>query len=151
MNKFNKIIFVSENGAARPHMAAQIMRRDYRKNDIIIRSKGLVVLFPEPINEKAEAVMVSNGLDVKGLIAEPLLAEEIDDNTLIVVMNERQKNKVIADFGHEENVYILTELVGEKGDVLDPYGGPLTGYGKCFEDIEEMIGKFIQSLKMEDK
>lgn len=150
MNNFKKIIFVCETGTARAHMAAEIMRREYGKEDLQIVARGLVVLFPEPINEKAEAVMVSNGLNVAGLTAQPLLSEEIDGQTLVIVMNESQKAKVKEDFSRSQNVYTLTEVVGEPGEVLDPYGGPLTGYGKCFEEIEKLVRKLVYNINRED-
>lgn len=150
MKKYKKIIFVCETGTARAHMAAEIMRREYTKNDIDISAKGLIVHFPEPLNEKAEAVMISNGINVTGLVAEPLLADTIDQDTLVVVMNEAQKNKVIQDFGAlQDNVQIIPELVGEKGDILDPYGGPLIGYGSCFEEIEGYIKRYAYNQMVE--
>lgn len=148
MSNFKKVIFVCETGTARAHMAAEAMRREYGKDDLQIVARGLIVLFPEPLNEKAEAVMVSNGLNVQGLTAQPLLSEEIDAQTLVIVMNEGQKAKVKEDFSRSSNVFTLTEAVGEPGEVLDPYGGPLTGYGKCFEEIEQLVRKLVHKLNM---
>lgn len=150
MKKYKRIIFVCETGTARAHMAAEIMRREYTKKDIEIYAKGLIVHFPEPLNEKAEAVMISNGINVSGLVAEPLLKDFIDADTLIVVMDAGQKAKVIQDFGADkEKVCVIPELLGETGDILDPYGAPLIGYGKCFEEIEAYIKRYAYKLIVE--
>ena len=59
---YNKIIFVAENGTCRAPMAAGILKDMLPGKQIEILPRGLVVLFPEPLNQKAEAVMISNGL-----------------------------------------------------------------------------------------
>ena len=146
MEEYRKIIFVCETGTARAHMAAEIMRRDYKGDDLEIKARGLVVLFPEPLNEKTEAIMVSNGLDVSGLMAEPLTEEDVAPECLVIAMNSAQKRKIMDDFDRSRNIHTLREIVGETGDVMDPYGGPLTGYGKCFEEIEELVHKLIDKI-----
>ena len=63
---YNKIIFVAENGTCRAPMAAGILKDMLPGKQIEILPRGLVVLFPEPLNQKAEAVMISNGLPTEG-------------------------------------------------------------------------------------
>ena len=65
MKKYDKLIFVSGSDTSTSPMAEAILQSKYLLEDILVDSKGLVVLFPEPINPKAEAVLVSNGLSMK--------------------------------------------------------------------------------------
>lgn len=146
MEDYNKVVFVCDTGTARAHMAAEIMRREYTVGDLEILARGLVVLFPEPINEKAEAVMVSNGIDVTGLHAEPLTIEDSTPGSLIIAMTAEQKRKVSELLDRNRDIYTLKELTGEEGDVMDPYGGPLQGYGKCFEEIESLVKKLVNRI-----
>ena len=146
MEDDNRLIFVCETGTARAHMAAEIMRREYKGDDLEIMARGLVVLFPEPINEKAEAVMVSNGIDVTGLHAQPLTIEESTTGSLIIAMTAEQKRKASEMLDRNRDIYTLKELTGDEGDVMDPYGGPLQGYGKCFEEIESLVKKLVQKI-----
>ena len=46
----------------------------------------------------------------------------------------------------EENVQVLTELVGDELEILDPYGGTLQSYGLCFETMNKSIKKLVKLL-----
>ena len=46
-------------------MAEGILNECALKFPATIESRGLVVLFPEPLNQKAEAVMISNGINME--------------------------------------------------------------------------------------
>jgi len=146
MEDYNKVVFVCETGTARAHMAAEIFRREYTGDDLEILARGLVVLFPEPLNEKAEAVMVSNGIDVTGLCAQPLTIDDSTPGSLIIAMTAEQKRKASELLDRNRDIYTLKELTGEEGDVMDPYGGPLQGYGKCFEEIESLVKKLVNRI-----
>ena len=51
MNPYDKIIFVAQSGTCREQMAKQIMLDFPLRNPAEIEAKGLVVQFPEPINQ----------------------------------------------------------------------------------------------------
>ena len=65
-------------------MAAGILEEQVLNRPVEVLSRGLVVLFPEPLNQKAEAVMISNGLKSEGFMSEQITEEDITDNTLIL-------------------------------------------------------------------
>ena len=65
-------------------MAAGILEEQLLNRPVEVLSRGLVVLFPEPLNQKAEAVMISNGLKSEGFMSEQITEEDITDNTLIL-------------------------------------------------------------------
>ena len=58
MQKFSRLIFVDGDDTARAPMARVIMEKKYLLEPMEICSRGLVVLFPEPVNQKAEAVLI---------------------------------------------------------------------------------------------
>lgn len=45
-----------------------------------------------------------------------------------------------------ENVYVLTELVGDELEIIDPYGGTLQAYGLCYETMRKTILKLVNLL-----
>ena len=73
MKKYDRLIFVSSSDTAVGPMAEAILQSKFLLEELEITSKGVVVLFPEPINPKAEAVLVSNGLTMKNHMSDPLV------------------------------------------------------------------------------
>ena len=69
---WDKVIFVCKSGTCRAPMAAALLRECNLKRDIEIEARGLVVLFPEPINQKAVAILKSHQLELLDEEAKPL-------------------------------------------------------------------------------
>ena len=140
---WDKVIFVCKSGTCRAPMAAALLRECSLKREIEIEARGLVVLFPEPLNQKVSAVMISNGINLEGYMSEQLVAEEVDANTLLLVMEAKEIPQVLGIVGEDKlpQVQVLTTLVGEELEIMDPYGAPLPSYGLCFESLSKTIKK----------
>lgn len=140
---WDKVIFVCRSGTCRAPMAAALLRECSLKREMEIEARGLVVLFPEPLNQKVSAVMISNGIHLEGYMSEQLVAEDVDANTLILVMEAKEIPQVLGIVGEDKlpQVQVLTTLVGEELEIMDPYGAPLPSYGLCFESLSKTIKK----------
>lgn len=145
---WGKVIFVCKSGTCRAPMAAALLRECGLKREIGIEARGLVVLFPEPLNQKMSAVMISNGINMEGYMSEQLVAEDVDANTLVLVMEAKEIPQVLAIIGEDKlpQVQVLTTLVGEELEIMDPYGAPLPSYGLCFESLSKTIKKLAAWL-----
>ena len=151
MKKYDRLIFVSNGDTAEGPMAEAILRSKYLLEELTILSKGVVVLFPEPINPKAEAVPVSNGLTMKEHMSDPLVREDFDDRTLVIAVSESVRQKVISDFDVDgSRIFVLNQYVGETWEVMDPYGGALVDYGLCFAQLDGLITKLVVQLNEEE-
>ena len=140
---WDKVIFVCKSGTCRAPMAAALLRECSLKREIEIEARGLVVLFPEPLNQKVSAVMISKGINLEGYMSEQLVAEDVDANTLLLVMEAKEIPQVLGIVGEDKlpQVQVLTTLVGEELEIMDPYGAPLPSYGLCFESLSKTIKK----------
>ena len=145
---WDKVIFVCKSGTCRAPMADALLRECSLKREIGIEARGLVVLFPEPLNLKMSAVMISNGINMEGYMSEQLVAEDVDANTLVLVMEAKEIPQVLAIIGEDKlpQVQVLTTLVGEELEIMDPYGAPLPSYGLCFESLSKTIKKLAAWL-----
>lgn len=148
MEGLKRIIFVARSGTGREPMAMGILKDLSFQEDVEILARGLVVSFPEPMNGKAEAVLISNGINLNHYTSEQLNNDEITEGTLIFTMEENQRRKVLEHFGNatEENVFVLTSFVGDELEIIDPYGGPLQAYGLCYETLRKSIKKLVKIL-----
>lgn len=148
MKTYRRIIFVAGSGTCRAPMAAAILKEYTLKHPVEILARGLVVLFQEPLNQKAEAVMISNGVSVEDYASTQLSEGDMDENTLVLTMEQSQRQKVLDTYTNavEENVFVLTELVGDELEIMNPYGGTLQSYGLCYETLRQTIKKLVKRL-----
>lgn len=132
-------------------MAAGILSEMALKHPVEVVSRGLVVLFPEPLNQKAEAVMISNGINMEGYTSTQLAEEDFTPDTLVFVMERSQLEKIIEKYENviPENIFVLNEFVGDELEIVDPYGGTLQAYGLCYEVIRKSIQKLVELLEEE--
>lgn len=148
MKKYKKIIFVCDSGTARAPMAEAIMKEYMIKYPLEIESRGLVVLFPEPLNQKAEAVLISNGINAENQMSRQLEQEDLQPENLIIAMGEAQKQKIIESYELPEGMEleVLTELTGDELEIINPYGGSLQSYGLCYETLNKTIKKLVSLI-----
>ena len=89
MKRYDKLLLVDKEDTAMAPMAEAIMQHRLLLEDILIESRGLVVLFEEPVNPRTEKI-----LDMKGLITEQqhtsrqLEESDFDERTLILTMQQ---------------------------------------------------------------
>ncbi len=148
MKHYNRILFVCESGTARAPMAVGIMKDFAVKEAYDIEARGLVVLFPEPMNQKAEAVLIGNGIALEDFVSTQLTEEDFTESTLVLVMEYTQRDRILEKYDSviPENLYVLTDLVGDELEIMDPYGGNLQAYGLCYETMRKSISKLINLL-----
>jgi protein-tyrosine phosphatase len=148
MRAYERIIFVGQSGTTREPMAKGILEDFTLKHPVEVAARGLVVLFSEPINPKAEAVLISNGISTEGFTSQPLVQEDLTEDTLVLTMESTHRDRILDTYDNvdSENVKVLTELVGDELEILDPYGGALPSYGLCYETLRKSIKKLVKIL-----
>lgn len=149
MNRVTRIIFADSDGLSRAPMAAALFYMIYDKKDVEVFSRGINVAFEEPLNQKADAVMIGNGIETTGMKSRALKNYEITDRTIIFTMEARERADILSGFesARGENVRVLSDYVGDQLEIMDPYGGTVQSYGLCFELIKTTIKKLVAMLE----
>ena len=150
MKKYDRLIFVSNSDTCRGPMAEAILKRKFLLSELEVESRGLVVLFPEPVNQKAEAILASHGLTMKDHTAKMLEQEDFDERTLILVMEDALKQRIFQEHENVQNTWQLSEYIKEETDVTEPVGGSLADYGACYELLDCMISSLVVVLNEEE-
>ncbi len=141
-----KLIFVCTENTCQSPMAATIFQAMEHKPDIEVCSRGIVVLFPEPVSPKAEQVLAMHGLLMEQHTTRQFQQDEVNQDTLVLTMNIVQKRRLATDFYVNDNVYTLKEYAGGYGDIEDPYGQSIEGYERCYNEIRTLMDRVVYRL-----
>ena len=146
MAAIRKILFVCMDNTCRSVMAEAVMKSVWRGPKLSIASRGLVVLFPEPLNPNAVAVLTGNQMAPEKTATEALSAADLEEGTLVLAMTSREAAKVREDYPGASLVYTLGDFAGKPGDIEEPHGGTLAEYGACCEYIDLLVKLVVERL-----
>ena len=143
---YNKVIFVDSDGTCRSAMIRIIMKSKFLLYPVEFDSRGMVVLFPEPLDAKAYAVLDAYGYALDDIPARQLMQEDITDDVLILTMEDRQKLKIWETFENARHVYTLAEFIHYSGDILPLYGEPVESYEEWVVKMDRLLDELVIHL-----
>ena len=149
MTRFNTIIFLDEEGTGLSPYAEVLLKwkiNDRKISGLNVCSKGNIVLFPEPANQKIVELARIKGLSLEGYTASELEGNEFSERTLILSFSAESKQKVYDRFPNAANVYMLREFVGESGDIRLPLGGTLEEYDAVCAVVDRVTDRLLEQL-----
>jgi len=127
-------------------MAKAIFMSMEESRKIEVLSRGLVVLFSEPINPKVEAVLNNHNITLEDVETTQLDNADLDEDTLVLTMSDTMKQAVLDEYDNVCDVYSITEFVGQIGEVFDPCGGTLADYESCYGELSKLVKKTIYKI-----
>lgn len=149
MNKFKRIIFVSNEDRTRGPMAATIMNNLLKDKDesFIIESRGMIVLFPEPYSPKAAEAAKLRDMNLPSRFSRQLTEKDFGVDTLVLTMEAAQKDKIYLKYPEARNVFTLCEFAGEADmELPNPYGGNEEDYRESFDILYGIVFKATDAL-----
>jgi protein-tyrosine-phosphatase len=153
MADYRRIIFVCKENTILSPMAEWIMKSILMDKSKEIFSRGLVVLFAEPRNQKVTDVLINHAVPCEEQVAEEFTRDEVDGETLILTMNFTEKVKLVEDYELSEHVFTLREFAEEddggelEPDVTDPYSGGEDAYEESYVELKDLLYKVKKKLQ----
>ena len=68
------------------------------RHPLEILSRGLVVQFPGADESKAEAVLISNGINMENYVSQQLTEEDLTEDALVITMEEIHRERILEQF-----------------------------------------------------
>lgn len=91
--------------------------------------------------------MRQKGIILDNRTSVPLTEEDIPEGTLILAIGNKEKEMVIETYAPDD-LFTVSEFVGEAGEIPDPYGKEMDGYIECCESMIEWLKKVDNKLTM---
>jgi len=144
MKTRHTILFVCTGNICRSAMAEGLLKdrlaREGKEQIIQVRSAGIWGLDGQMASAHAILAMDQRGIDIRGHRARTLTQKEVDQADLILAMAQAHADAIRKYFKRwEGKLFLLSEMVGKKFDIEDPYGAPLSAYISCVTRIAEII------------
>jgi len=156
-NKMKKILFVCSGNTCRSPMAENLLKFELKKNNITcysVSSAGFSC-FPgmNASNHAIEALSELGITEIKNHKTKYLSQELLYDYDYIICMTSYIKNNIQINYPqYAGKLYTLKNLTGKisdeiNSDISDPFGGTISEYTDCRNEIHKYILQIIEAIK----
>ncbi|GAA0320061.1 protein arginine phosphatase PrpB [Bacillus carboniphilus] len=143
-----QILFVCTGNTCRSPMAAAIVKA-MDQEGFDVQSAGIFASNGSDASPHTKRVLSENNMECSHS-SQPLTEELIEWATHIFTMTEGHKWQIETSFpSAKSKTFTLKEYVGEKGDIMDPFGGDLEVYRMTYSELISLIKKAIKKLENE--
>lgn len=151
LQRYRRIVFVSGSANCRAPIAASLLRRQPLLQEYRIAARGMVVLFPEPLNPRAEEMLREHGIAPEGYETVAFAEESPAEDTLVLAMEESLRQKIRNEFPEFTQVFTLRGFVDGDGDIPSVYGQTQEQYEEMYGQIQSYVEKLANKLNEEAK
>lgn len=148
MKRYDNVIFICTTNTFCSPIAEAVYRHMAPAWIPKAVSRGMVVLFSEPISPKVNVILSGHDMGTsnhKNSIQ--LSKDDITKDTLMLTMAFSEKVKLMEDFGIDKNVYTIGEFIGEDTDMVNPYGADDEQYESFFAEIQKRVERVILRIE----
>jgi protein-tyrosine-phosphatase len=112
------------------------------QEDWQIESTGIWAQPGVPPAQNTLEVLRVRGVDLSDYRSRPITTEMVQDFNLILTMERNHREALRSAFPqYRGKIFMLSEMINQMDDVVDPIGGPLTGFEETAREIETILDK----------
>jgi protein-tyrosine-phosphatase len=93
-------------------------------------------------------IMGERGIDVSNHRSRIVSGDIINEVNLILTMERSHKEAIYAEFPNKRmNLYLISELVGEKFNIEDPINKPINEFAETADVLTDLIKNNLEKIK----
>lgn len=140
------VLFVCTANICRSPMAMGLLQSQVDAR-WVVQSAGVWAEPGYPAARNAQRVLKTRGIDLRAHRSRPITAALVADFNLILVMERNHKEALRAAFRqHADKIFLLTEMVGSRADIVDPIGGSMADYEETAAEIAAILTKGFEKI-----
>jgi len=135
------VLFVCTANICRSPMAMGLWQTKVRSDPSwLIESAGTWSIEGVPAAENTLIVLAMRGVDLRGHRSQIISPELLRGFNLILVMESGHKEALGVEFPDiAPKVFLLSEMVGQQYNIIDPMGGPLDEFEETAKEFEQIF------------
>ncbi|MGG7176933.1 low molecular weight protein arginine phosphatase [Clostridium paraputrificum] len=147
-----KILFVCTGNTCRSPIAEAIFNRLNENKKFTVKSAGISIV-PGSIATKSSVELVNRELsfDINNREAVQIRKSHLEESNLVLTMTEYSRDFIKEYYPNYKNkTFTLSEYVGVKDEIIDPYGSTISIYEKTYKQIEGLVSLLLSKIKKEE-
>ncbi len=138
------ILFVCTANICRSPVAEGLLRKrlqDQFMDGWTVSSAGTWARLARGASRNSVLLMTQRGIDIGDHVARDIDREMLEEADLVLCMEAGHAEALEVEFREEAagKVYMLSQMVGRRDDVADPYGQELADYERMVAKLEQLI------------
>jgi protein-tyrosine phosphatase len=145
------VLFVCTANICRSPLALGLFKQKISKEPDAsfwkVDSAGTWALEGEPASSKSQFLLEQKGIDIHDHRSKSVSLELLRSHRLILTMESGQKEALQSEFPKLKNrIFLLSEMIGQRYDIQDPYTGALDDYRSAMEEIERILNQGFEKI-----
>ena len=139
-----RILVICTGNLCRSPMAAGLLAHhlanDPDRQDWEVESAGVFAYGGQPASTNAVLELRGRGIELGAHCSQAVDRSLVEAADLVLAMTRHHVEALeVAYPDQADKVYLLSEMVGRKYDIADPYGGSRLSYGATARDLAVLI------------
>jgi len=147
----NSVLFICSANICRSPMAMGLLRSmvEDSSDQWKIESSGVWDMGDQPAALNTQLVLEERGIDLNDHASRAVTSSNLSEFNLVLVMKNNHKEVLKLAFPeYTDRIYMLSEMVGEIFDIVDPIGRSLADFEETALEIERILTDGFEKISI---
>jgi protein-tyrosine phosphatase len=147
----NSVLFICSANICRSPMAMGLLRSliEDSSDQWKIESAGVWDMGNQQVAVNTQLVLKERGIDLNDHTSRAVTGTMLSEFNLVLVMEDIHKEVLNLAFPeYTDRIYMLSEMVGEVYDIVDPIGGALADFEETAQEMERILTESFEKISI---